>query len=234
MPTARPTARVFQPASTAPASAVVNAAVRLVDRRNRNRFKPQISQMHAVRKQVFVDQLKWDLPVIDGLYEADEYDRDDTIYLIVADAESGSHLGSVRLLATDGPHLLGDKFPQLCADGVPSGSDIFEITRMVTRPDLPRAVAERVREQLSVAIVEFALARDVRYFTMMTHMAFLSAVIAVGWDCEPLGMPEVMDGVAVAALRIDVDMSTLARLRAQWNFVEPVLQFDFTRSALME
>lgn len=211
-----------------------NASTRIIGRHNREVFKLQLHEMHAARKQVFVDQLKWDLKVTDGLYDIDEYDHEDTIYLIVADVETGWHLGSVRLLPTDGPHLLGDKFAQLCADGVPRGNDIFEITRMVTRPGLPRAAAERVREKLSVAIVEYALAHGVQHFTMMTHMAFLSAVIAVGWDCEPLGMPQEMDGVAVAALRIDVDVATLARLRTQWNFVEPLLRFDLTRSALME
>ncbi len=220
-------------AQTSQNAAVMPSArpTRIIGRHNRDVFKPQLREMHAARKQVFVDQLKWELAVTDGLYEIDEYDLDDTIYLIVADAQTGGHLGSVRLLATDGPHLLGDKFAQLCAEGVPRGSDIFEITRMVTTPGLPREVAERVRHQLGVAIVEYALAHGVRHFTMMTHMAYLSAVIAVGWDCEPLGMPEEMDGVAVAALRIDVDAATLARLRAQWNFVEPVLRLDLTQSA---
>jgi hypothetical protein len=100
-------------------------------------------------------------------------------------------------------------------------------------PGFSRAVAERVREHLSVAIVEYALAKGIRSFTMMTHMAFLSGVIAVGWDCEPLGMPQDMDGVAVAALMISVDERTLPRLRRQWDFTAAVLRHDLTGSALM-
>ncbi|MBC7520880.1 MAG: autoinducer synthase [Sandarakinorhabdus sp.] len=207
---------------------------RMIHRDNRADFDALRMEMHAARKQVFVDQLKWDLATTDGLYEIDEYDHENTLYLIVADTLSGGHLGSVRLLPTDGPHLLGDKFACLCADGVPRGADIYEITRLVTRPGLSRDEARQVRQMLAVAILEFALAHQVRHFTMMTHMVFLSSVIAFGWDCEPLGMPQEMDGVAVAALRIDVDAAMLARLRQQTNLVDPVLAIDLTESALAE
>jgi N-acyl-L-homoserine lactone synthetase len=207
---------------------------RIVDRANRDDFDALRMEMHAARKQVFVDSLKWDLKTTDGLYEIDEYDHENTIYLIVADAQTGGHLGSVRLLPTDGPHLLGDKFAQLCADGVPRGPDIYEITRLVTRPGLSRDEARQVRERLAVAVFEFALVHKVEHFTMMTHMIFLSSVIAFGWDCEPLGMPQQMDGVDVAALRIDVDAEMLAKLRRKTNLVDPVLAIDLTESAMAD
>jgi N-acyl-L-homoserine lactone synthetase len=208
--------------------------VRIVDRDNSDAFTAQRMEMFAARKQVFVDGLKWDLATTDGLYEIDEYDHEATIYLIAVDPQTGSHLGSVRLLPTDGPHLLGDKFAGLCEDGVPRAPDIFEITRLVTQPGLSRDDAKQVREQLAVAVFEYALAHDVRHFTMMTHMVFLSAVIAMGWNCEPLGFPQEMDGVAVGALRIDVDAPSLGRLRRQTNLVDPVLLLDLTESALAD
>lgn len=197
-----------------------------IGRDNRSGFVPYLAAMHRDRKTVFIDQLKWDLPVTGGEFEIDEYDRDDTIYLLVPDAAGAAagHLGSVRLLPSEGPHLLGDKFAGLCADGVPRGPQIFEITRMVTRPGLPRDAALRVRQHLSIAIIEYALENGIREYTMMTHMAFLSNVIAVGWDCEPLGLPQTHDGVAIAALRVAVDRETLARLREQYEITAPVLR----------
>jgi N-acyl-L-homoserine lactone synthetase len=211
---------------------VTKPHAQVVSRHNRDVFAEQRLQMYAARKVVFVDQLQWDLQVREGLYEIDEYDRDDSIYLLVLDASGSGHLGSVRLLPTDGPHLLADKFAGLCAAGVPRGADIFEITRLVTRPGLTQDEATRVRRLLSLAIIEFALANRVRHFTMMTHMAYLASVLAVGWDCEPLGLPMDVDGVAVAALRIDVDAATLGRLQGQWNLVGPALAFDLTQSAV--
>lgn len=206
-------------------------AARQIGAHNRTAFAGQLRDMHRDRKTVFIDQLRWQLPVTDGDCEIDEYDREDTVYLIVPDPRDGGHLGSVRLLPTTAPHLLGDKFAGLCAEGVPCGPDIFEITRMVTRPGLTRDAALRVRQHLSIAIIEFALANGVRAFTMMTHMAFLSNVIAVGWDCEPLGMPQTVDGVAIAALRIGVDAATLSHLQQQYGIFAPVLRCE-TESAL--
>ena len=41
-------------------------------------------------------------------------------------------------------------------EGVPRAADTWEITRMVTQPGLSRAAAERVREHLTVALIEYA------------------------------------------------------------------------------
>jgi N-acyl-L-homoserine lactone synthetase len=191
---------------------------------NRRGFESLFRAMYADRKTVFVDQLGWKLPITDAAYEIDEYDGEDAVYLIVADAVNGSHLGSVRLLPTMGPHLLGDKFAGLCTKGVPRGADIFEITRMVTRPGLASAPARQVREKLAVAIAEFAIAHGITRFTMMTHMRFLPAVMAMGWDCEPLGMPQSMDGVDVAAIIVGIDADTLARFRVNYQIGAPLLR----------
>ncbi len=206
----------------------------VINHLNRDRFVAPLREMHSDRKTVFVDHLKWDIPVVEDTLEMDEYDRDDTIYLIVQDEGTGGHLGSVRMLPTTGSHLLGDKFAYLCDGGVvPSGDDIFEITRMVTRPGLPRGAAERVRQQLSVAIVEYALANGITRFTMMTHMAFLSAVLAVGWDAEPLGLPADIGGDQVGALLLTVTPATLDYLRTKHNFSGPVLRSVDPESVLV-
>jgi len=69
-----------------------------------------IDGMFRDRKRVFVDLLKWDVPVVDGEYEIDQFDTDRAVYLIAVD-DAGDHLGSIRLLPTDGDHILGSIFP---------------------------------------------------------------------------------------------------------------------------
>lgn len=181
------------------------------------------SAMLQDRKTVLIDQLGWDLQSPDGLHEVDAYDGDDTLYLIVHQPETGRHLGSVRLLPSAGPHLLGDVFPHLCADGVPIGADVCEITRLVTTPGLSRAEALQVRRQLSIALFEHALAAGITRYTMVTHMPWLPSLLSIGWDAEPLGLPHG-DGVnAVAALQIFVNQATLDRLRNVWAMPPAVL-----------
>jgi len=199
---------------------------------NRHSHRASLAAMHADRKRVFVDTLKWDLPVVDGQFEMDEYDTEDAIYLIVQDPRNGAHLGSVRIVPTSGAHLLGDKFAFLCDDEVPSGLDIWEITRMCTAPGIEREVGTRVRQQLALALVEFALIGGITRYTMMTHMAFLSAVLATGWDCEPLGLPANVGGELVGALLVTITPATLTKLRGQWSFRQPVLRLDLSESKL--
>ena len=175
------------------------------------------------RKIVLMDRLGWDLQSPDGLHEIDEYDGDDTLYLIVHQPGTGRHLGSVRLLPSTGPHLLGDKFPHLCAEAVPKGHDVCEITRLVTAPGLPRAEALQVRRQISIALFEHALAAGITRYTMVTHLPWLPSLLSIGWDAEPLGLPHGEGVNAVAALQILVNETTLQRLRSAWAMAQPVL-----------
>ena len=181
------------------------------------------SAMWQDRKRVLIDRLRWDLRSPDGLHELDQYDGEDTFYLIVHQPGTGRHLGSVRLLPSTGAHMLADVFPHLCAEGVPVGPDVWEITRLVTAPGLSRAEALQVRRHLAIALFEHALAHGIRRYTMVTHMPWLAGLLTIGWDAEPLGMPHGEGENAIAALQIIVDRDTLARLRAVWALPQPAL-----------
>lgn len=89
---------------------------------------PLLRAMFEARKRVFVDLLKWDVPVLDGRYEVDQFDDEHAVYLIVAD-QQGEHAGSARLLKSIRPHILDTLFPGLCAAPPPRASDVLEITR---------------------------------------------------------------------------------------------------------
>src|SRR3546814_9533261 len=83
--------------------------------------------MFRARKEVFIDLLKWDLPVLADEFEVDQFDRQ-AEYLILLE-QGVKHRASTRLLRTDQPHLLGNLYPHLCAGPVPTGTTIREITR---------------------------------------------------------------------------------------------------------
>lgn len=206
--------------------------VAIVTSANRPEHAATVAQMHRDRKTVFVDTLKWNIPVVDEEFEMDEYDTEDAVYLIAEDPETGAHLGSVRLVCTDGPHLLGDKFGFLCAGEVPVGPDVWEITRLCTMPGLTPAAALGIRMHLVMALVEYALANGIARYTMMTHTAYLSTLLAVGWDIEPLGMPVDIAGEPVGALEISVRPETLPKLRMLYGFQRPVIDADRNSSAL--
>jgi N-acyl-L-homoserine lactone synthetase len=120
--------------------------------------------MFEARKRVFVDLLGWDLPVLGGTFELDQFDDDEAQYLIVTQ-EAGAHLASARLLRTDRPHLLADVFAHLCETTIPSGPDVREITRFCLDPR-PRAPERRqARDCLVAALVEHALKHAIAAYT---------------------------------------------------------------------
>lgn len=174
-----------------------------------------LTAMHRERKCVFVDLLKWNVPVVDGELEIDEFDDANAIYLIVCDPSDGNrHLASMRLLRTDRPHILGDIFPELCDGPVPRSSSIYEVTRLCMSPRRRKTDRLDLRARLACGIVEFALLMGIRAYTAVADLSWLNQLLVAGWDCTPLGLPQNYDGAHVGALRIDVTANTLRQLRA--------------------
>jgi N-acyl-L-homoserine lactone synthetase len=200
--------------------------VAVVTANNRRKYQDLIDAMHADRKRIFVDTLKWEIPVVDGKYEIDQFDNDDAVYLIALDPSREVHLGSVRLLPSSKPHLLGDVFPMLCDKGVPKGDDIWEITRLCTAPQLRGREAWLARSYLAVGMVEFALLYGITKYTCVAATSWLSSIMAVGWECEPLGLPQEINGESVGALTISITPATLQLFRMKMGWRTPVLELD--------
>lgn len=175
--------------------------------------------MFEARKQVFVDLLKWNLPVLDGRFEVDQFDDAHARYLIVAD-RNGTHLGSARLLPTTRPHILGSLFPDLCAGPVPSGPDVFEITRFCLGRNQTAAQRRVTRNFLVSALVRDALARGVSAYTGVAELSWLQQILAFGWRCRPLGLPRRTESGMLGALAIEIDGNTPSLLAANGIWTE--------------
>lgn len=169
--------------------------------------------MFAARKQVFVDLLKWDVPVLDGTYEVDQFDDPHAHYIILADRDGG-HLGSARLLPTTRPHILDSLYPELCEDAPPCGADIFEVTRFCLDRGLTARERRDVRDTLVSALADHALANGISGYSAIAEMGWLQQILAFGWRCRPLGLPVLIEGKLLGALAIDIDPDTPRRLAA--------------------
>jgi len=193
---------------------------------NRSVHRNVISAMHVDRKRVFVDRLKWNVPVVDGKYEIDQFDTEDAVYLVAADPETGAHWGSVRLLPSTKPHILGSLYPHLCDGDVPVGEAVWEITRLCTSPDLNGSWQQvRVWRGLALGCIEYGLAAGIERYTLVTHMKLVPTVLSAMWNCTPLGLPRPDAGVDLCALAIDVDEPTLHRMRESYRADQPLAGF---------
>lgn len=163
--------------------------------------------MFIDRKRVFVDLLGWDVPVLDGQFEVDQFDNERAIYLVLADSE-GRHEGSLRLLPTMGATILGDLFPFLCDSGPPRSEHIWEITRLCLAPRLRAAERRRVRDHLASVLVDFALANGITSYCCVADAGWLSQILSFGWHCTPLGLPRMENGRMIGALQIEIGFET--------------------------
>jgi N-acyl-L-homoserine lactone synthetase len=180
-----------------------------------------LRSMFAARKSVFVDLLKWDVPVLDGAYEIDQFDDAHATYLILAEPD-GTHLGSARLLPTTRPHILDTFYAGLCEEAPPREPAIFEITRFCLDRRLTARERRAVRDTLVTALVEHALACGITAYSAIAEMGWFQQILAFGWRCMPLGLPRVVDGTMLAALRIDITAETPALLAAAGIAARPI------------
>ncbi|WP_063771728.1 acyl-homoserine-lactone synthase [Cupriavidus necator] len=88
-----------------------------------------MTRLARYRHEVFVQRLGWTLPCPDGL-ELDQFDREDTVYLVALNKCTGAIRGSARLMPTTRPYLLREIFPVLLHDApAPTSADIWELSR---------------------------------------------------------------------------------------------------------
>jgi len=169
--------------------------------------------MFAARKSVFIDLLKWDLPVLEGRYEIDQFDDAHARYLIITDLDH-QHLASARLLPTTRPHILDSIFPALCEGEPPQGPAVWEITRFCLDRRLRSAERRQVRDQLVTALAAHALETGIDTYTGVAEMGWLQQILSFGWDCRAIGEPLRSGGSLLGALEITITPNTPVELAA--------------------
>lgn len=190
--------------------------------------KPRIQEeamraMFAARKQVFVDLLGWDLPVLEDRFEIDQFDTAAARYLILLGPE-GEHRASARLLPTTAPHILGTLYPHLCDGKVPRDTSIMEISRFCLDRNQDAVSRLSSRNQLVTALVDHALREGIGLYTGVAELGWLAQILRFGWDCRPLGEPAGDRGSKIGALAITIDDGTRPSLERTGIYTPLALQ----------
>jgi acyl-homoserine lactone synthase len=184
--------------------------------------------MFEARKRVFVDLLGWDLPVLAGRFEVDQFDDIHARYLILTDSE-GQHLASARLLPTERPHLLGSLFAQLCDAPPPTGASIWEITRFCLDRRLRAGERRQWRDVLVHGIARYALDHGIRCYVGVAEPAWREQILAFGWEAHGLGPIRTVGGMRLGALRIEIRPETPTLLAA--NGIQPQVPLAQAKAA---
>lgn len=171
-----------------------------------------LRSMFEARKRVFIDLLHWDLPMIAGRFELDEFDMEPATFLVLS-GEDGGHRASARLLPTTRPHLVAALFAELCDEDIPRGPTTMEITRFCLERRSGAARCRRDGDELIHALVAFALRCGIERSTGVAEAPWMRQIVSFGWRCRPLGTPRAFGTRTLAAMVIEIDEDTPARLQ---------------------
>ncbi len=144
-------------------------------------------EMFRQRKQIFIDQKKWDIPSVNGEFERDEFDRDDAVYLCSM-LPDGTLAGSIRFLNTSTEHMATTVFQHMFPGLVIRSPTIWEATRFAVSEDRrlqPNGVS-RAACEIIAGMCAFALDHGVTQMVAITRSCWRGSSIAAvcGMSCS--------------------------------------------------
>jgi acyl-homoserine lactone synthase len=194
--------------------------IRVVHSGNRSRFSKLLDRQFRLRHEIFVKGRGWSEFEVDGVYEKDSYDNAAAVYVIAVD-EADNVAGGFRLYPTTLPHMLSEQFPNLVDGAVPSRRDVLEITRFGIQKAQRRSVHYF---ELLVAMQEYGLGEGLAGYTSVINTLRMPVLQGFGFDIEPLGLPQTIDGQTAIAVLFHVSEESLSAVRKAVNIHKSVLE----------
>jgi len=200
--------------------------IHLINFENKDLHSKILEQMFAQRKTIFIDKLGWDLSERNG-QEIDEFDTQNTIYLVCMDEKNEIIRSSLRLNPTIKPHLMSEILSDYCAKDVPRGENIWEISRYCYNPNYMRPHDRfDAMKQMMCGVMECSILYGWHKLTFVQHTAISAHCLACGWDMKPLGLPQEDRGLLYAAFEINVNLQGLEAVRKNAGNTIPVLKIQ--------
>lgn len=189
--------------------------------------------LSVYRRKVFIERLGWDLPCAADC-EQDQFDRDDTVYLVAQD-DTDEVIGCGRLLPSTGSYLLQEVFPQLL-NGVeaPHSPTVWELSRFAAGGIRSAAAARRshLAERLLLRALQHCKREGVHQLLAVTTVAVERLMLRAGVDLQRLGPPNMIGGELVLAFVIMVNECSIASLSVfEERVCSPLMSNAFPRHA---
>jgi acyl homoserine lactone synthase len=166
--------------------------------------------MYRLRYKVFHERLGWQVS-IRGDKEIDEFDDEDSVYLLTTD-QNNAVVGGWRLRPTTRPYMLSKVFPQLLyGESAPVGRSIWEISRFaVERSEThgPTYGIGGASRALVMETMRFAMQHGVSQYVMVVSVSLERLLRSFGLKMHRFGPPIRIGRVMSVALWLDVDIHT--------------------------
>ena len=194
--------------------------IHVVSAVNRHLYEDVIEQHFRVRHEIFVEERKWDaLRKPDGR-DIDDYDNEDTIYLLALD--NRRVVGGYRLYPTTKPTMMSEVFPHLAAvRGCPSDPLVWEWSRFFVARDRRDGV---LNLQLMAAAQEFCLEQGIERLCLVMETWWLPRFHDIGFVVTPLGLPMLIEDSWTMAATIEVRQGSLDVVRGRTGMSQLIRQ----------
>lgn len=163
--------------------------IKLVTGMDLKNHEALLGEMFKARKRLFADRLGWDVTVDENGWEMDRYDPLHPLYLIATD-ETGSHVGSLRLLPTTGDTMLRDVFASVFDDTVIESPLIWECTRFCIEGGKSEKISaglHRATTALLLGICETSLQAGIQQIVGVFDRRMIPIYRRGGWAPEVVG-----------------------------------------------
>ncbi|MBT9268252.1 GNAT family N-acetyltransferase [Pseudomonas sp. MG-9] len=170
-----------------------------------------ISGLGLFRYKIFVEKMAWPLQCEPGL-EYDEFDRDDTHYVIAQDG-NGHVCGCARLLSTMNDYLLEQIFPELMGDiPLPKSPDIWELSRFAFESENSSSGHWLDTCRLMKQIVALANRNNVKRLIAFSALGNERLLRRMGVDVHRVSSAQLIDGKPVLAFWVEINDKTINAL----------------------
>jgi len=207
------------------------APIEIVDPTNRHLYMDALRDMWRMRFRV-AKRFNWTIPTPKEGVDRDEFDTNETIYLLLRDEENRV-VGCSRLNPTMHPHMLDTVFHKNCdLASIPRTPHIWEFSRMfVDRQYMDLKSVVRNCYLLMSGVAELSVAHSLDGVSWYTSMPNYQAALACWRQTYPIGRPAVHkpDNVIYVPAFSPIDEDGLARIKERARFDGLVTRYHFSK-----
>lgn len=198
---------------------------------NRRFYTDQLDQMFRMRHDMFVDKLGWRELRREDRRDIDEYDTDDSVYLLVIN-DDDQVVASGRLNPPWARNQYEDGGPlrtRFVMSEPPAGPRIWEGSRLLggVPEKYGKAFAQATLGILLAGGQEFCVRRGITEVVSIFEAPAMSRLMSLGWQLKPLGLPTRYETTHGAGEAIAASWTTspryLALTREAFGIAGPVM-----------
>ena len=167
----------------------------ILEGHQRETYAHYFDEMFALRHQIFIQGLGWNLPASLSEKEIDQYDVGEAVYLVDINDDDQIQ-GTVRLAPSETCSLVADSFSHLVEGDIKIRSpDVYEATRYIFRPLCKKAHENRAaKARLLSGMLELCRMRSVGYVQGIVDLRDYPGWLELVPQTIPLGLPHPYGG----------------------------------------